>query len=80
MDASASAVEDLKVFKRAYRISLAVHRCSLGLPAVEQRARADQVRAREQVDLRQPGRGVCPARAEPGGLPSLHPDGHGIGR
>ena len=44
MDAAASAVEDLEVFKRAYRISLAVHRCSLDFPAVEQRALADQIR------------------------------------
>ena len=44
MDAAASAVEDLEVFKRAYRISLAVHRSSLDFPAVEQRALADQIR------------------------------------
>ena len=44
MDVIASAVDDLEVFQRAYRISLAVHRCSLGFPAVEQRALADQVR------------------------------------
>ena len=40
----ASAFEDLAVFKRAYRISLDVHRASLKFPAVEQRALADQVR------------------------------------
>ncbi len=39
-----SAFEDLEVFKRAYRISLDVHRASLNFPAVEQRALADQVR------------------------------------
>ena len=44
MDAVASAVEDLEVFKRAYRISLDVHRCSLDFPVVEQRALADQIR------------------------------------
>ena len=44
MDAAASAVEDLEVFQRAYRISLAVHRSSLDFPAVEQRALADQIR------------------------------------
>ena len=42
--AGASAFEDLEVFKRAYRISLDVHRASLKFPAVEQRALADQVR------------------------------------
>ena len=36
--------EDLEVFKRAYRLSLEVHRRSLELPAVEQRALADQIR------------------------------------
>ena len=39
-----SAFEDLEVFKRAYRISLAVHRASLDFPAAEQRALADQIR------------------------------------
>ena len=32
------------MFKRAYRLSLEVHRLSLGLPAIEQEALADQVR------------------------------------
>ena len=32
------------MFKRAYRLSLAVHRRSLEFPAVEQRALADQIR------------------------------------
>jgi four helix bundle protein len=36
--------EDLEVFKRAYRLSLEVHRRSLELPAVEPRALADQIR------------------------------------
>ncbi len=36
--------EDLEVFKRAYRISLEVHRVSLNFPDAEQRALADQVR------------------------------------
>ena len=40
----ASSFEDLEVFKRAYRISLAVHRKSLEFPAIEQRGLADQVR------------------------------------
>ena len=46
-DATQSAVptfEDLEVFKRAYRISLEVHRASLRFPAVEQHALADQIR------------------------------------
>jgi four helix bundle protein len=36
--------ERLEVFKRAYRISLDVHRASLGFPDIEQRALADQIR------------------------------------
>jgi four helix bundle protein len=36
--------EDLEVFRRAYRVSLAIHRASLEFPAVEQRALADQIR------------------------------------
>jgi four helix bundle protein len=36
--------EDLEVFKRAYRISLEVHRTSLSFPGLEQGALGDQVR------------------------------------
>jgi four helix bundle protein len=36
--------EDLEVFRRAYRVSLEVHRVSLGFPAIEQRALAGQIR------------------------------------
>ena len=36
--------EDLEVFQRAYRLSLEVHKASLGFPAVEQYAPGDQVR------------------------------------
>ena len=39
-----NAFEDLEVFKRAYRISLEVHRVSLGFPRIEQYALGDQVR------------------------------------
>jgi four helix bundle protein len=37
-------VEDLEVFRRAYRLSLEVHRASLGFPRIEQFALADQLR------------------------------------
>jgi four helix bundle protein len=37
-------VEDLEVFRRAYRLSLDVHRASLEFPRVEQFALADQLR------------------------------------
>ena len=37
-------VEDLEVFRRAYRLSLELHRLSLELPRIEQFALADQLR------------------------------------
>jgi four helix bundle protein len=40
----ARTVEDLEVFRRAYRLSLEVHRASLEFPRIEQFALADQVR------------------------------------
>jgi len=40
----AKAFEDLDVFKKAYRLSLEIHRASLTFPAIEQRALADQIR------------------------------------
>ena len=40
----ALAFEDLEVFKRAYRLSLEIHRLSLMFPKIEQRALGDQVR------------------------------------
>ena len=39
-----SRVEELEVFRRAYRVSLEVHRASLEFPRIEQFALADQVR------------------------------------
>ena len=40
----AFSFEDLEVFRRAYRISLEVHRKSLEMPKIEQQALGDQVR------------------------------------
>ena len=40
----AHSFEDLDVFKRAYRVSLAVHRESLNFPKIEQYALGDQIR------------------------------------
>ena len=37
-------VEDLGVFRRAYKLSLEVHRTSLDFPRIEQFALADQIR------------------------------------
>ena len=36
--------EDLEVFKRAYRVSLEVHKATLRFPAIEQYALGDQIR------------------------------------
>ncbi len=43
-DKRVEAFEDLEVFQRAYRLSLEVHRKSLGFPRIEQRALGDQLR------------------------------------
>ena len=40
----AKSFEDLAVFQRAYRLSLEIHRLSLKLPGIEQRALGDQIR------------------------------------
>ena len=37
-------VEDLEVYRRAYAVSLVLHRANLGFPSLEQHALADQVR------------------------------------
>jgi len=42
--AKVESFEDLEVFQRAYRLSLEVHRASLGFPAIEQHALGDQLR------------------------------------
>src|SRR5947209_13956953 len=44
MNEWARRFEDLEVFRRAYRLSLEVHRASLEFPRIEQFALADQVR------------------------------------
>ena len=44
MNGFVNRVEDLEVFRRAYRLSLEVHRASLEFPRIEQFALADQVR------------------------------------
>ncbi len=44
MSEGARRFEDLEVFRRAYALSLEVHRMSLEFPRIEQFALADQVR------------------------------------
>ena len=50
------SVGDLDVFKKAYRVSLDVHRQSLELPAIEQYALGDQIR--------RASKGICANLAE----------------
>jgi 23S rRNA-intervening sequence protein len=57
--------EDLEVSKRAYRLSLEVHRRSLGWPAIEQDALADQVR--------RASKSVCANLAEGFARPGVQP-------
>src|SRR5260370_15520460 len=57
--------EDLEVFRRAYRVSLEVHRASLEFPAIEQRALADQIRRGPQTLLRPLGGRVGPPTVLP---------------
>jgi len=59
--------EDLDVFKRAYRVSLEVHRLSLRFPAIEQGALGDHCRR------------FCASGSSAGGLPPLPDDGDGLG-
>jgi hypothetical protein len=40
----AATFEDLEVFRRAYQVSLELHRASLNFPKVEQHNLADQIR------------------------------------
>ena len=47
---------DLRVFKRAYRVSLEIHRASLVFPQIEQFALADQ--------MRRASKGICANLAE----------------
>ena len=59
-------VEDLEVFKRAYRLSLDLHRASLGFPKIEQYAGlADQ--------LRRASKSVCALIVEGSGRQSSSP-------
>ncbi len=48
--------EELEVFQKAYRLSLALHRASLEFPKIEQRALGDQVR--------RASKGICANIAE----------------
>ena len=72
--------EDLEVFRRAYRLSLEVHRASLEFPRIEQFALADQVRRASKIDLRQPRRGFRSPTAVAARVWPLLDDGDRLGR
>ena len=72
--------EDLEVFRRAYRVSLEVHRASLEFPAIEQRGIGRPDTAGIQIDLRQSGRRVRPATCLETGVSPVRDDGVGLGR
>ena len=55
-DSMALKFEELEVFKRAYVISLEIHKASLKFPAIEQYALADQIR--------RASKGICANLAE----------------
>ncbi len=40
----AHRIEELEVFRRAYQVSLDIHRATLAMPQIEQQALADQMR------------------------------------
>jgi hypothetical protein len=72
--------EDLEVFKRAYRMSLEVHKATLHFPKIEQYALGDQIPTSFKVDLREHRRRFWQATPEPGGVQTLLDDGVGLGR
>ena len=71
--------EDLEVFQRAYRVSLEIHKASLGFPKIEQYAMADQGSPRVEIDLREYRRRFCQAAPLCGRVPSLSSDGDRFG-
>ena len=56
---SPAAIEDLEVFRRAYAVSLEIHRASLRFPALEQWALADQLRRASKSICANPAEGFA---------------------
>ena len=67
------------MFRRAYRVSLEVHRASLEFPAIEQRALADQIRRASKSICANLAEGFGRQRLETGVSP-VRDDGVGLGR
>ena len=72
--------EDLEVFRRAYRLSLEVHRMSLEFPRIEQFALADQVRRASKSICANIAEGFGKAASVAFRIPSLCDDGDRFGR
>ena len=67
--------EDMEVFRRAYRVSLEIHRTSLAFPVVEQRALADQTRRASKSICANLAEGYGRQIRIKSGVQTLHPDG-----
>ena len=76
----ASSFEDLEVFKRAYKASLAVHRKSLEFPAIEQRGLADQVRRASKSICANVAEGFARQGVQPADFRRFLDHGIGLGR
>jgi hypothetical protein len=72
--------EDLEVFRRAYRVSLEVHRASLEFPAIEQRALADQIRRASKSICANLAEGFGRETCLETGVSPVRDDGVGLGR
>ena len=64
-------VEDLGVFRRAYRLSLEIHKSSPGVSADRAICAGGSAPPVEQVDLRELGRGLRPAESFCGGVSAV---------
>ena len=72
--------EDLEVFQRAYKLSLEIHRASLAMPPIEQRALADQLRRASKSVCANIAEGYGRQKWSKAGVQALSPDGGRIQR
>ena len=72
--------EELEAFKRAYVISLEIHKASLGFPGIEQHGLADQIRRASKSISREHRGGICQIASIQSRAQALFADGAGIGR
>jgi hypothetical protein len=73
MNGKVERVEDLEVFRCAYRLSLEIHKSSLEFPRIEQFALADQLRRASKSICANLAEG-CPSESFCGGVSAI-PDG-----